>query len=119
MAPFFQEFLYVRIIIVVILMVPPCHKIRKKYLCYLHLRKQNKFYNLSSCDLISNNYNQFNHTSGTLKRFFFAKRKQIKIFSISPYIEHNMLPKFKIFWKCNFPVISRSSCLHRGHGVFL
>ena len=35
---------------------------------------------------------------------FLRKRKQKKIFSISPYIKHAMLPKFKTFWKCNFPL---------------
>ena len=32
------------------------------------------------------------------------KRKQIKIFPISPYIEYSVLPKFKTFWTCNFPL---------------
>ena len=82
-------------------MVTPCHKI------YLHLGKRNKFYNLSSCDLISNNCNQFLTYLGTrhlspLTVSFSRKRKQTQIFSGSPYIEHAIIPKFKTFWKCNF-----------------
>ena len=87
--------------------VPHCHEICIRHLCYLHPGKRNKFYNLSSCDLISNNCNQFLTYLGTTRLSpstvsFLRKRKQTKIFSISPYIEHAMLPKFKTFWKRNF-----------------
>ena len=44
----------------------------------------------------------WNHTSVAFNVSFLRKGKQIKTFSISPYIEHAMLPKFKAFWKCNF-----------------
>ena len=90
-------------------MVPPGHKICKSHLFYLHRRKRNKFCNLALYDLISNNLNQFLTYLGTthllpLTISFLEKRKQMKIFSMSPYIEHFVLPKFKIFWKCNFPL---------------
>ena len=90
-------------------MVPPCHKICKRHLFYLHHRKRNKFCNLALGDLISNNLNLFLTYPGTthllpLTVSFLEKRKQMKIFSMSPYIEHAVLPKFEIFWKCNFPL---------------
>ena len=72
-----------------ILMVQLCHEICKRHLCYLHLEKQSKFYDLSSCDLISNNHNQFlaylgtTHLSPLTVFFFFAKEKIDKnIFNI-------------------------------------
>ena len=118
MAPFCRELFhvckshklfYVRKSITFILMVPPCHEICKRHRCYLHLGKRRKFCNLSSCDLISNNCNQFQTYLGTthlspLTFTFWAKEKTDRIFSISLYIEHAMLLKFKIFWECNFPL---------------
>ena len=56
-APFYRELFYVGKSIVFILMVPPCHEICIRHLCYLHLGKRNKFCNLSSCDSVSNNCN--------------------------------------------------------------
>ena len=58
---------------------------------------------------MSNNCNQFLTYLGTahlspLTVSFLRKGKQIKIFSISSYIEHAMLPKFKTFRKCDFPL---------------
>ena len=79
----FSRNIYVWKSIVFISMVPPCHKIRKKHPCYLNLGKQNRFYDLFSCDLILNNCIPCNHTSVTLNRFFFAKEKtDANIFNI-------------------------------------
>ena len=41
----------------------------------------------------------WNHTSATFNRFFFfSKEKADKsVFSMSPYLEHAMLPKCKTF----------------------
>ena len=109
MAPFCRELFYVLKCIAFILMVPPCYEIFKRHLGYLQLGKWNKFYNSSSCDLVSNTCNQFltylgiTHLS-PLTVSFLRKRKQIKIFSISPYSKLAMLRKFKTFWKCNFPL---------------
>ena len=106
-APFCRELFYEWKSIVFILMVPTCSEICKIHLCYLHLGKWNKFYNLYSCDLISNNCNQFLTYLGTtrlspLTVSFLRKRKQIQILSISLYIEHAMLPKLETSWKCDF-----------------
>ena len=65
MAPFCHELFYVWKSIVFILMVRLCHEICKRPRCYLHLGKRNKFYTLSSCDLISNNCKQFLIYPGT------------------------------------------------------
>ena len=51
MMPFCRELFYLWKSIVFILVVPPCHKICKRHLCYLRLGKRNKFYNLFSFDL--------------------------------------------------------------------
>ena len=103
MAPFCLKLFFVRKRIVFISLIPPCHEISKRHLYYLNLGKRNKFYNLSYCNLISNNYQCLKYLENThmlpLTDSFLRKKKQIKK---SPYIEHAMLPNFKSFWKCNF-----------------
>ena len=111
MASFCRELFYVWKSIVFILMVPPCHQICKRHLCYLQLGKRDKSYNLSSCDLISNNRKQFLTYLGTthlspLTVSFLQKRKQIKIFyNISLYRTFYVteIYIFETSSKCNFP----------------
>ena len=72
--------------------------------------------------VITNNWSQFLIYLGTthlwsLTVTFSQKRKQIKIFSISPYIEHAMLAKFKTFWKCNFSLKLSWEVVFRIEGI--
>ena len=82
MAPFCLKLFFERKSIVFISLIPPCHEISKRHLCYLNLGKRNKFYNLSYCNLISNNCQCLKYLENAhllpLTDSFLRKRKQIK-----------------------------------------
>ena len=90
-------------------MVPLCREILKDTFVIYIYTLSNKFYNLSSSDLISNNCDQFPTYTGTrhlspLAVFFFAKDETDKNIFNTPYIKNVILAKLKTFWKCNFPL---------------
>ena len=99
-------------------MVPHCHEICKRHLCYMHLGKRNKFSNSSSYDLISNNCNQFLTYLGTTHLspltiylfiylfvfYFFANEKTDKnVFKISLYRTYYVI-EIQIILEINFPL---------------